>query len=454
MSPVGSRSEFEVAFTQTGIQAVQDSLKSIVGQLGRVDRSQRQVKRSGSELGRSFRNIALRTVAYLGIVRGFRAVNTALRTAVNTGLEYNEVIETSTLGIASLIAAQSDLIDSTGEQLEGVEKMDAAYELAVDQVKKLRVAGIQTAATTQELVDAFQQATGAGIAAGLSLDEIRQVTIRLAQAAGALGIPYRQLNEEIRSLLSGTIDQNTRIAKALGIQNETVVAMREQGKLAEFLLERFEAFGVAGERIVKTWGALRSNIAEAFELLAGEATFPLFEELRDRGLEQLSRIFDFDTAEIAEDFAEIVASLQNVFTGVGDTLGDIIEGAVDNAARLNQWLIENRDVVNETVAGIGSAVSGLGEMIRAMNRVVGLSVKAGVEMGIIAQAAETIGDAFRAIARDPILATLATASFGAGILGIISAVAGPAATTFVAVSTAILGVASALDAMKIGRAHV
>jgi len=453
MSPVGGRSEFEVAVTQTGIQAIADSLRLLGRSLGGVEQQAKRTSRAGTELGTSFRNIALRTAAYIGIVRSFRAITGAMRTAVDTGIEYNETIETARLGIASLISAQAELTDANGRHLQGVEKLDGAYQLATDQIRKLRIAGIQTAATTQELVDAFQQATGAGIASGLTLDEIRQVTIRIAQAAGALGVPYRQLNEEIRSLLSGTIDQNTRIAKALGIRNEEVKLMKEQGQLAQFLLDRFEAFGVAGERIVNTWAALRSNVKEAFELLAGEATLPLFEELRGRGLIQLSRIFDFDTAEISDEFAQIIRQLQNVFGGIGNSLAGLIERAVDNAADLNRWLIDNEATINATVEGIGSMISGFGEMIRASNQLVGGVVKWSIEMGVIQQHAETIGDIFRRIARSPGLSALATIAGAAGVLAIIGAVVGPVAAGIATAAAGIVTITSLIDRMSTSTAE-
>lgn len=453
MTPIGGKSEFVVEVTAKGVKAVEDSVRRLLGGVRQVDTETKRVRRNTNELGRSFRNIALRTAAYIGIVRGFRAINNAITGTIKTGIQYNEVIEQSRLGIASLIAAQTDLVTSNGEILEGVEEMDAAYELATDQVRKLRIAGIQTAATTQELVDAFQQATGAGLAAGLSLDEIRQVTIRIAQAAGALGVPYRQLNEEIRSLLSGTIDQNTRIAKALQITNEQVRLAKEQNTLADFLLNKFEAFGVAGERIVETWGALRSNIKEAFELLSGEATFPLFEELRTRGLAQLARIFDFDTAEIADEFAQIIRDLQTVFGGIGSSLAGTMEGAVDAAQRFNEWLLANRDVVDSTVVGIGSFVSGIGEAVAAMTRITVGVVKWSVEMGIIAQTAETIGDIFRAIGRSPGLSALSTLGLTVGILAIIGSIIGPTASAVGVVAVAIVGLISGLDALSVSAAE-
>ena len=442
MSP-GGEATFGVRYTQYGYESVEQSLRRIDGQLKQVGRTQKQTARGATDLGRSFRNIALRTFTILGIVRTFRLVNDAIRKSISTGLEYNETIEQSRLAIATLITAQAELIDSNDRHLQGVEKLDAAYGLAVDQVRKLRIAGIQTAATTKELVDAFQQAVGAGLATGLTLDEIRTVTIRIAQAAGALGVPYRQLNEEIRSILGGIIDQNTRIAKALGLTNDQIRLAKEQGRLAEFLLESFEAFGVAGERIVETWSALKSNVAETLELFAGEVTFPLFEAVRKRGLESVQRIFDFDTAEIATEFAELVRQMQRVFSGIGEQFANTIEGVVNLAERLNNWLLENKEVAELTADEFGEMVSALGEMIRSVTGIgVGLA-KWATEMKFTTTVAQTIADTFKEIARNPLLAGTAFLAGGVGFFAAVQAIFG---TTAVIAAGAALGLGAVVAA--------
>src|SRR5262249_25737354 len=148
----------------------------------------------------------------------------------------------------------------------------AAIPLATEQMQKLRIAGLQTAATTETLVDAFQQAVGAGSAAGLSLDQIRGITIDVVQAAGALKLPYQQVSQEVRAILEGTIDQNARIAKALGLSNELVKTFKQQGTLADELNKRFEVFRASGEAVAKTFAGVTSNAKEAFDVFAGDAT--------------------------------------------------------------------------------------------------------------------------------------------------------------------------------------
>lgn len=444
--PIGKgKNIFNLIFTAEGDGNVIASMRDMVQGMKGMRREAGRASKAGTELGRSFRNILLRTVAIVGVVRSISAITNAIKGAVSAGIEYNEVIEQSRLAIASLISAQGDLVTADGVQLEGVEKLDAAYRLATEQVRKLRIAGIQTAATTKELVDAFQQAVGAGLGAGLTLDEIRVVTIRIAQAAGALGVPYRQLNEEIRSLLGGIIDQNTRISKALLIENEHVRLAKEKGELAQFLLERFEAFGIAGERIVETWSALKSNIQETLELFMGGATFPLFEALRTRGLISLERIFDFDTAEISKEFAEVQRVLQQLFAGIGDNLASAIEAVVDGAASLNTWLMQNRELVSLTVDAVTDLAANFGKAVGAVTT---FFAKTLVSTKLLKQSAETLGDVFAWIAREPMGQMLVILGSIATVLGLIYALFGPIGLIVSGLAVAVGAVTTAFDAMN------
>lgn len=410
---------FQAIFSVEGDKSVLSALSRIEQGMKRTGNAQRRAAKGGTELGRSFRNILLRSIAIIGVLRTFDLVTDAISRAVKMGLEFNETIETAELSIASLITATADLVDINGNVLEGVEALDAAYGLAEDQVQKLRIAGIQTAATTQDLVNAFQQAVGAGVQTGLTLDEIRKITIRLTQAAGALGVPYRQLNEEIRSLFQGAITpQNTRIATALGITNADIVRAKELGTLAEFLLDSFNAFDVAGDRIVNTFAALKSNIQETIEILLGDITSPLFKALRTRGATQLGRVFDFDTGEIAEEFEGLIDGMQDVFFFLGDTVGDLIEGIVNQLQRISEQFAENRDSIAEMGQDLSSILQSVGSI--TVDFVTLLTTS-----GLIADTVELIADVLRFIVDNPMTSWVLLIGTVLGGLGLIAAVFNP-----------------------------
>jgi hypothetical protein len=267
----------------------------------------------------------------------------AFKAFVTEGIEFNKTIETANLGIASLITSQTRMTEGNGQLVTGVDKLRVAQELATDQVQKLRVAGLQTTATTQELVVAFQQAVGIGLRWGLTLDQIRVLTIQMSQAAGALGLPMNQLNEEIRDLLGGNINpRNTRIATALGITNEQIRTAQNAGQLFDFVTKRLDAFTVAGEATAKTFSGVMSNIREAFQNFAGDATKPLFDTLKSVGQAALEDVFDLKRASISDKFKGILDTAHDTFGVMGDMLADAINAGMAGAEGLSEWMTANR----------------------------------------------------------------------------------------------------------------
>lgn len=320
------------------------------------------------------KQIAAAAVAFAGF-QGFKAF-------IAEGLEFNKTIETANLGIASLISAQTEMRNNQGELITGVDKLRVAQELATDQVNKLRIAGLQTTATTQELVVAFQQAVGVGLRWGLTLDQIRTLTIQMSQAAGALGLPMNQLNEEVRDLLGGNINaRNTRIATALGITNEQIRQAQKAGQLFDFVTTKLEAFSVAGEATARTFSGVMSNVREALQNLAGDATKPLFDELKNTGIKTLEEIFDMKNARISTKFAGILDVAKQVFGGLGDLLADAIDASIAGAKEFNDWLVANRVEVQKIFEGVKEIGTEVGFLVKdAINLLIPLG-DAGVKTG-------------------------------------------------------------------------
>jgi hypothetical protein len=305
----------------------------------------------------------------------------AIRAFVREGFEFNQTIETATLGIGALITAESRLFDVTGHEVKGRDALNLAMRISENQMLRLRIAGLQTAATTEELVKAMQQAVGPGLAAGGSIDQIRNFTVQLTQAAGAIGLPFFQLNEEVRSLLAGTINYNTRIAKSLGITNAMVREWKSQGVLFDRLNEKFAAFNTAGRRSMETFQTLKSNITEALQVFAGASTRPLFETLRKEGAKALNAIFDFDTGKISAKFLGIVRVLQDAFAGAGTLIGNLITNAIDGAQELSRWFDKHREQVQGVVAASMGVVEQFGQILLAIGKIVVGITKWGVETG-------------------------------------------------------------------------
>lgn len=353
-------------------QAIQSMNRMAAAQRG----AQQAITTTGLTLRGLISSVASAAAAFAGF-EGFRAFTEA-------GLRFNATIESATLGIATLITAQAQLHTKSGELLTGTKALGAAQDLAADQVQKLRIANLQTTATLDELIAGFQQAVGVGLRWGFTLDQSRKFTVLMAQAAANLQLPMNQLNEEIRSLLQGTINpRNTRIATALHITNEQIKEAQKSGQLFDFISKRMEAFSIAGEATAKTFAGVMSNIKDSLLLITGEATKPLFDKLKEVGQTTLEEIFDMKNARISEKFAGIIEVAQRVFGALGDLLGEAINGAVKGAEAFNQWMLENGNLVEDLWQTMGLIVDQFKGLIKDVASVAFGIGQAGVEAGVL-----------------------------------------------------------------------
>jgi hypothetical protein len=352
---------------QQNVAAIRNQARALQGSRGAQQAFRGQMVMSTSAVGAKTLAVGglIRQLAALGAVmtgyRGFKAF-------VDEGLKFNQIIETAQLGIGSLITGTSEMRDPFGNLIEGADALEIAMQKAERQVSKLRVAGLQTASTTDELVQAYQSAVAAGIAAGLNLDEIRKVTVQIVQAAGAIGLPMQQLEQEVRSVLDATIDRNSRVARVLGITNEQVRLAKEQNRLADMLNDKLQSFTVAGERAMMTFRVMKTNLQEAFQVFSGESTVTLFRALRGAGLRALDEMFDFDAAEVNQTFRPIIQAWQIFFDEMGDRIGRALTGALTGAANLAEWLRKNEAYVTSVSVAFFDMIGNVGRVVAELAR--------------------------------------------------------------------------------------
>lgn len=319
------------------------------------------------------------TAAIAGLIAAVAAVGVAFK----KGLDINAEVETARLGIKSLVAALTDVKDATGKTATGKEQLDIAGRIADEQVKKLRVAGLETAASFQQLLGAFQQGIGAGSGAGLKLDEIRELTVGIVQAAGAIGVPMEQLNQEVRSLLAGDISSDSTVAKALGITNTQVKEWREAGKLADELNKKLEVFKRLGPETAKTWTATLANLQEGASLFLGTMTEGAFDRLKKSLQGALSGLFKEGTTDLSTDFSGLQKAGAEAFTAIGDGLATALEAGVGLAKDLSKWFDTHRKTVSDIRDAAGGVWDVLKSIATAVASVVAATVKWGVESGFV-----------------------------------------------------------------------
>lgn len=276
----------------------------------------------GNKTEGTFNRISFTFRRLIGIMAAFtiaREVVSGFNSMIATAIRFNAEIETSRVGLAGLIAASAEVRGFTGQKLGIDNQVLASQKIAIDQMAKLRKEALETAATYDELAQAFQTAVAPGIQAGLGLDQIREVTVLISQAATGLGVAQNQLAEEIRSLFQGTITpRNTRIATALGISNQDIARAKELGILFEFLSSRFAAIGKTGKLLLNTFTGQLSNASDALKQLLAVSSAPLFEQLK-AGLREIQDAI-FDTSKDADNMfnEKAITAFKGLFEGLAN----------------------------------------------------------------------------------------------------------------------------------------
>lgn len=273
----------------------------------------------------------------LALVGAYKAIG-AMKGFVQRGLEFNSSIESSRIGIASLITSMVKLEDAQGKTLEGAEKYAAAQEIAADMMKEIQRLGLETTATTQELVQGVQTIMGPAVQAGMALKDIPKFAVAGAQAMQTMGIPLNQMRTEIEALLTGNINKaQDLLAPRLGITKDVLNSWKEQGTLVENLMKKLEAFQLAGQDVAQTWRGLVSNLDEAMDVLAGQTSSGFAESLKQSVRELQNLIIDTKEGSvgISVDFENIAELLLKIESSVGQGILAATKALVSGLKSLN-----------------------------------------------------------------------------------------------------------------------
>jgi hypothetical protein len=306
----------------------------------------------------------------------------ALTFIAQRGLEVHRSLEQVRLGIAAIITSLGD-VKVNDLPVEGAEKFRAAMVVSGEQLKKLQVDAVNTVATFEQIAPAFQAALAPGLAAKLTLDEIREITVKVVQAASAIGLPLDQVNQEVRALLDGTINEDARLAKVLGISNEMVKSWKAQGKLAEELNKRLAGFAVAGVEAAQTMDGLTSNLEEALNVFSTEATGRAFAALKGEFARLLPQLFDFKSAGISAQFKGLAELADEVLVRIIRIAGGIAQNIVSGLRQASAFIQRNRTQIDGVLTQVEVLIRLLVQAVGVVAQIATSSATWGSTLGVV-----------------------------------------------------------------------
>lgn len=189
-----------------------EEVKRLVTDLNKIDLAAKQaaqdIKNTGAAANgmqsRGLLAIAARFVEIhmaADLIRmAITAIPKALSAVVSEGIRVNAEFEAIKYGIASVINAQLELANTSGRQLEGAEKYNAALQLSEVWFTRIRVAALMTQATTEQLSRNFQTAVSVAAGQGITdLEKVFKLTVAITNAATAMNVNMAQVPVAKRS---------------------------------------------------------------------------------------------------------------------------------------------------------------------------------------------------------------------------------------------------------------
>lgn len=327
---------------QSGLQGVQTTARTTAGELAKVGDEVRSIGQSVAGL----KSIGTVAAGIFIVGQALQAVKAALTGLPEAGIKFSASMETAELGMAGIL---SSMITIDGKAVSLNQALGISRKIIAD----LNNDALATAANSEELVRAFQAILGPALAAKLTLEQVRQLTVTGVNAVKSLGLNSNQVIQELRDLVQGGITPSgSTLATALGIKDEDIKRAKASSEgLFKFLMDRLQGFEAASARFGDTFDGRLSSLKEGATRAAAEGFKPLFDAIKE-GLGEAADAFVTIERE-GDKVKSIQLNPQTV-----QTMRGFAEGLVDlgqGLRRVAGFLLEHR----EAVVALGQAYAAL-----------------------------------------------------------------------------------------------
>lgn len=298
--------------------------------LNRAKRSIDGIDSSSRALGSAFASAAGQAAGLVTALTGLYGLADMSAELIKRPFEFAKGMETNSLGIAGILQSMTEL---NGKQLEWNQAMSISQGILHD----LNDAALRTAATSEDLVEAFRALLGPGLAAGMDIDQLKEFTTVGVNAVKSLGLPRNQIVQELRDLVQGGIrPQSSTLAVALGLTDADIAAAKASSEgLFDFLMKRMKGFERSSLETPKTMAGLMDQISEGYTRSAATGTEELYNYYKETlgkvanlFLDQKSFELNPDAVSSMAAFSEHVVNAAKGIGVVGEVAGNVAVPAV------------------------------------------------------------------------------------------------------------------------------
>ena len=258
---------------------------------------------------------------FFGLQQSVNLVAGTFNTFFDSTIRRQAQLEATILQTRTTLASTARVLADGMELRDPLQAIQALEGPIEETIASIRRRSLEIAGTTSEaIIQTFSVVAGQIGQIGGDLKDAEDLAISFAAALGTIGLSNPMYaTQEIRSILTGNIDQNSVLARSLGITNEDIQKAKTSSEgLVRWLENRLAAFG-AGQGIAATQlSGVLSNVLEVYQEFTRELGKPLLEPLVNSAnavFERLSSIFkqllDFAGA-VGYAFSSLYQLLQTI----------------------------------------------------------------------------------------------------------------------------------------------
>lgn len=323
-----------------------------------------RVRGGMGRLGMAFQRLQVAGVVLGGV--GIAGITAGLR---NMGRQLVE-IENIETAVASNLRIIRDI------------PVDEAVRQAKEAMDDLRVLAIETPGEVQDVANMWNIVLEPMTRAGFEVDKVNQLTKDATIAAGAMGIPFRDMAESSLKIMSGQLDRQSQVviklagtAKKLGIEWSTQAfqAMTIQERI-EALNKIYGQFGAMSEQVGGTWSALFSTVRSMAAFLFRALATPVIEKFRKALIDTLGQLNKaFGSAEGAAE-------------QMGERFVPFFEGLIEGFKIFAGWMSRAFSIAKDVFKRVQEAMQRIGIDInlRKLGQISGIIAAIGVILGAVA----------------------------------------------------------------------
>ncbi len=241
---------------------------------------------------------------------------------------------TTTLAGTNRVFLQGFEVEDPLQKLEVLEKSVSGS------IERIRERSLEIAGTTSEAVISTFNVVASQIGSfGGTLRQAEDLAVKFSGALGTLGMSNPMYaRQEIGSIMMGYVDNNSVLAKTLGITNPDIQKAKQTGSLVEYLGKKLEVFEAGQKKAAKGFAGVTSNIQELQEELKRSFGASLLDPI-------LSRISDFYDKVSGKD---VITKLKQTSSSFGQLVGSSLNSAYGVVA--GSSVFQNVDTKSITAA--------------------------------------------------------------------------------------------------------